>query len=1078
MNCRRMYNMANDAHMTRRELIQLMAHIRKHIGVYFPLILAITALIWTYPYNNIIYGLDSFNFFLYPFNTNFSPFILYSYKNVSNIVVDSAGNFYIDVFSYILSSLLAIQLVERIMIIISIFLAAYGIFHLLETLDRINGWKNRKEILAKLIVTSMYIANPFTLSTALWHFEGWSLFMVILPYWISTILEILFLESVSARRYTFTILLSIIMAPGLSGPYAVSSSYIILISSVFLFLVFLKHKKGREWFARRLVLLLLLPLSTLIWINLPAYLQVYLSGTNPQLSLANNYAIFVSNSLHSQWYHVLGLSALGWLYSYPQTYGWNLTYNSLLIWSGYLLIPLLILAMIKIRHTVYFYFLITLMVPIFIFSTGFNFPFGGINATLLKLNGPFLIITNAYYFMIEIYIVVLSIFIYSALLIPSQERSNFKRNQTQKKSINNFTIHSKTNIVPTSTSKIIIILAVCLLLIFWYPLLSDQEYQPNHSQIDEFALPTALKDVHIYLNRNYSNPNYYVLVLPLSSNAAYTFYFNGSSFVDSTSLFSALSPYPVISTNSSPFATVIDNFLSSNQYQNIVPVFDVMHIKYVIFNPYYPISDKSMITAPNGRIIDLKYAFNTLQYTLGKPQMYGNLSIFNIPNPIPITAVMSSLSLIDTSTFQTYLNFLSDLSNSSYLNTSKIESLIWTSSAKNLTRPNTYVSVYPFNGLNGKYPYQPASDIIGVNNASAVTNVSNIIRLFPQNMSYKVENESLILQSPILYSLNSNQPFSTSLNKSSLGLENSLGASGYISYGSLNLTQNEFAINLSVNVEKYLDSRWNYWGLIFSDGNYSVRVIFNINTTSNTYFVNEQAFYENTMYAWRNSIIPASDLLGQINLVLKVTRDEVLLGLNSIDSIETSFQSAPLYYSLQNITLDPGYNISVTKLAHNEPIFKRIGVLSLFKNAQIVVNNLETILPLPISYIAFIPYNLSTGFLRSQVSYSFDGNIEFYLTSNLNTKNVYVILGYPASDLWVALEDQSNTHVISVNEYCIIFKVTNLSVSTLLFGMNSNVKSIQNWLYFSFAETLTTVMVAIYFTFRQKKGTGRIIKGK
>ena len=154
-------------------------------------------------------------------------------------------------------------------------------------------------------------------------------------------------------------------------------------------------------------------------------------------------------------------------------------------------------------------------------------------------------------------------------------------------------------------------------------------------------------------------------------------------------------------------------------YSNLVPVLQVMHISYVLFNPFFQYVYPGFY--PGGKISNitlfLNYIYNKLQSELGEPVKYSSVSIFKIPNTVPLAYTVRNLSFVSTGSFQNYLHFISSLKNST--NLSNIERLIWTNLSDGPS-PCTYIQPDLFNGYSFSTNVSQVNQIDMINNEGLI----------------------------------------------------------------------------------------------------------------------------------------------------------------------------------------------------------------------------------------------------------------------------------------------------------------------------------------------------------------------
>lgn len=664
-------------------ILKLKHYTKQHIDIIVSIILALSVFWWTHPDSYLLYGLDEILFYIRPFGPFLNPLNLVRVIGGASTVAPIGGPFfYVSLISQIFLFVASPPMVERMFFAILIFLETYGIFRVFSSLDLISNNENNNKWLGRVLASSFYVFNPFTLTVTLWHLEGWTFPMVVLPYWISTFLEIIFLTKLNKTRFLETAAISIILAPAIGGEFAPLWMYIIFVSILFVTYRWVTRNSSFRSAAIKSLLFLLMGAITLIWANIPGYIYDFVIHINPNFLPINNYYLFYSLTKYSPILRVLGgLTVTPWLTIYPPAYDWTSAYATALTYSGYLIIPLLLFGLFYLKKVRYLTYIYVLSIPVIIFSMEGNFPFVFLNRFLLGLGGPFLAITNAYYFLGEIYILSISVLIYllfSDSLNLFRKKPRFSREKLRKAGPRNIILRLRKSYF-AAVFMIVLIVVVTPLVV---PLTST-EYQQRYQQIDMFKLPPSFSQLSSFLyDYKYTGPSYNLLVLPVCNSSAYYFEFNGSGFGDTSSLFSALVPYPVIATNNNWIDQQLIQFLWSINYSNIVPVFQALHIKYVVFNPYY--SQSSTFIPPNGTVDEYtKIIYDKLNIEVGNPIDFGGVYLFIIPNSTPLIYPISNLGFIETPTYLDYLNLLSNLPPNDN-GTSILEKFLWVNNTENL----------------------------------------------------------------------------------------------------------------------------------------------------------------------------------------------------------------------------------------------------------------------------------------------------------------------------------------------------------------------------------------------------------
>ena len=418
----------------------------RHRNVAISVIFSISVLWWTHPDNTLLYGQDSYNFFLNVFNPILNPFHIYNIEQgwITNISIASAY----PILS--LSSLLGLvgspPLIERLILMLLIFIQTFGLLRLLETFDKVRG-SLRKNTMAALISSLFYLANVFTLTVTLWHYELWTFPLAVAPYWLSSILEILYSEKVSRNRLLQTIGISIFLSPAMSGGWAVMWIFLIIMAFIFL-LFFLLSKKWsiRETFSRSW-LLIALGASTLLWINIPSYLIFFILHPVSATSVSNYESLFLGTAGIDPIYKVLaGLNLSQWPIFDVQSYGWVHGYWNILLYTSYLIIPVFLFGLFFIRRNRALLFFYVISIPVIIFSNGNSFPFSHVNNYLFDLGGSFLILANAYYFIGALYIISIAVIIYQIVEWSLGSLQKYTRNRISHQN----QINEKGNIIGVS----------------------------------------------------------------------------------------------------------------------------------------------------------------------------------------------------------------------------------------------------------------------------------------------------------------------------------------------------------------------------------------------------------------------------------------------------------------------------------------------------------------------------------------------------------------------------------------------------------------------------------------------------
>ena len=523
------------------------------------------------PFNNLLYTQDSFNFFFFPFSNTNNPFIsFYSHGGLLTSYYN-ASSLFLQLFFYAFEVVgINLEIAERIFIILTISISNFGLVLMFRS--QINSRKCRVKI-AEIIGILIYWVNPFTISVTYWHYLTWFLFQAIIPYIFYIILQIdrgdFFTKS------TFVSLLVVFSySTVFYGSYA-GVLIIITIFAAFYFLTYSIYYKDLKTFTKKITLLVI---STSIELYFAISLLLLYSSTgnltiNNITGGANSYASLISlmkaNSFSTSPLRVLTLTAFGYLQSLPIVFAWHQIIYYILI--GSIFVPILFVSssMLSFKTSNYIIFLLSISVIFIIFSIGYNFPFSGFNLMLLKIGGPFLILTNAFYFTIQVYILTLS---FVTFIVLSSELSS-KNYLKMKKfaSDNYFSVKHKTPRMNTFRRNLRFKKVLYLVVIFGaagvlvtssFPVLVYGEYESIGPMESSFKLPSDFQELRSFFENNFTSPEYYTLILPLSRvNAVYMKIGNGT-FPDPSNLFQSYIPYPVIDWAQTNTSICIDNKLT------------------------------------------------------------------------------------------------------------------------------------------------------------------------------------------------------------------------------------------------------------------------------------------------------------------------------------------------------------------------------------------------------------------------------------------------------------------------------------------------------------------------------------
>lgn len=539
---------------------------------------------------------------------------------------------------------------EDLLLVFLSILQAYGIFFFLRTLDDIDR-NSSHNFLPISIVAALFMFNPFTLSITWWSLQGWTLFYILSPYILGILLHLSFSKRINKFLYLKVVIVLIVLSPGLNGAYAVPFLYSILFFVVYLIIKFFTSNRSKGVFYSSLSRVFLSVLPG-IMIEVPIFLPYVLLPLHGQIApgyvtSANLIKSFIYQSQTTQFYRVASLMAFNWIYNAPLTYPW-IEYLPFMSAMSFLLIFFLIIGVfyLKTGKTVRFMYLF-MTIPLFL-SLGNNFPVGNINLFLIKLGGPFYVITNGYYILGQLYVVALLGIIFAILNNNTSDLLNTKdtkpkRTLTEIKHKWKLKLTFFARISKNKKRKIIYVLVFLLLLTYVFPFFSYGVYRDSGPYSTEISVPNSFEDLNQYFTKNYSGPVYNVLVLPLSSNGVFYAKINQSSWQDNGQFISSFIPYPLIQGNNSDVSYIIGQFLSTNYSYNLVSLFQYFHIKYVVIDPFYNNTVPNMFENGKGEQINYALVSTEFQRNFGAATDIGGFLVFSVRNVSPILSVTKQL---------------------------------------------------------------------------------------------------------------------------------------------------------------------------------------------------------------------------------------------------------------------------------------------------------------------------------------------------------------------------------------------------------------------------------------------------
>ena len=702
-------------------------------------------MIFFYPTKNILYTQDSINSFIYPFSYGNNPFTA-AVSHGGNIQIFYEPFYFImDCLFYALEHIgLSVAVSERIWLIILLILSNIGLF---EFYSLIIPDRNSRSNLGMILAICIYWLNPFTITVTLWHIQAWFLFQAVLPY---VFILILLISNNDWNRplFFFSLLLLVTFAgSGLVSSYAIVVLFIFAIAVPYIILKQLLGKVPKKKIAFNVIVSMGIFLAITLF-TYYYYFLIYITG----LSL-NGYIfgsvhslipLFISESATTTLWRVVTLTGFGWLLPNYGTgaYPW---YSMLWLinFTSVFLPVMMILSFFYIKKSSVLAFLLTISLVMIMFSTGDNFPFSTLNLALLSLGGPFEILTNSYYFSIQIYVFTISFIVFYVIsdqypYIHSHslktEPFYYEKSKTLRKGLHRLLLEVR-KISPMVT----VFLAIIIVLGAIVPVAMHGEYiSKGYGLADSINIPPSFAELHNFFQDTGLPPEYYVLVLPLSTINAVEMMINNASFTDSMNLLQSIIPFPVIDWAQDNSSVILDNLLTHPQNLSLTPLLEAYHIKYVVINPYVNDTPNFMKYAPNGIIINMSMIESALNNSGIMKYNVGPFTVYNLTNVMPIADIYTEKDFLYTQNLNEAYSMISVLNKS----TNSIKNLVVnslpithkTSVAMSMDKINQFATnIFKVNAADLIYEISKGGKIQPLGNNSSEKNNSGILDLSPKD---------------------------------------------------------------------------------------------------------------------------------------------------------------------------------------------------------------------------------------------------------------------------------------------------------------------------------------------------------
>ena len=935
------------------------------------------------PFANLIYSQDALSFFIFPLTNTNNPLFSFVSHGGKITIFYSAQLTFLDAFEYIIQRFgINLEVSERIFIIFTIVISNLGLLTLLDLVFSPQLKQTSTLVVFKILSLLLYWLNPFTLTVTLWHYLAWFIFQAILPYIFIVIYLILYNRLLDFKLW-LSVLIIFFFSPGTFGSYSAVLFFIYIIASFFLLSTRSNKNKLKSLLIQFSVLILTFLIESYFYLS---YLIIYKflgqfsfsNLTGGAESLASLITIFKYQSITTSFVNVIRLMGFSYIYTLPSSYPWMHLFSIVAIGSFF--IPILfILSYLSInkRSTIINFFLTCSVISI-IFSVGLNFPFGNLDLFLLKIGGPFYILTNAYYFVIEIYLLSGILFFYGAtdsynLVSAKEEKGLTKRKTRMREKLDKLAVTFNSRVMNIKRRKILFsVIALIILLTSVLPVMDYGEYSQEGPMIGSFKLPSDFIELRNYFEKNFSMPDYYVLILPLSRVDAVDLKFGNGTLPDSSNLFQSLIPYPVIDWALSEEDQKFDNLLTSLNSIHIVPILMAMHVKYVVLNPYFNESSWWMNSAPNGLPIQIANLTLKLNDCISNTTHIGKFTIYRINNVMPIASIYTEPDFLQTNNLSSYFDLLSHIK---YANNS-ISNLI-VNSIPNCNNTTDDIKSFHVNPI--------TTNIIQLNQISELVGIPekegklNVIGNYSENVNL-TPFQILAINSSVIdnYSnfFNNGTSFSTiDYNTSHLDLGNTSFHVGTFLNGTIRF-------NYASDKYGYGFSYFDFYSSLNGTGFY---VQFLIDTIDHVDYLMFSLYYLGLNLTQRVS-------WGSIEIPSNLTNTTIpFLFMDSLHSLSFTITIENQNYSLQ-VPINPV--IEMQNEGINESLAQRVNSADVYLNnysfcfdsvhANLTLNKISFFNVLNYSYIISVPVNILKNRIIQPASFSLSKGYVFCLVNGYN----------------------------------------------------------------------------------------------
>lgn len=999
-----------------------------------PFGISILTLVWLTPSGTYLFAQDTLNF-INPFTLNnnpltqFNPIFSWGFP-----VPDEAPNFYLEginlAFSHLFTS---VGLRERVLAIIGTGAGCVGTWLLLRSVLLVNGLRATQFVLLRSLATLFYVMNPFTLSLIWWHFEGWNLFYIFVPYLLWFLIETTY--SAAFRTYPLAVVtvVGIVLGPGLASGFAVSVLLAIVIFAAAIFVKILGERRlSRDRLVRLLAVIGSAPLL-LGWSIAPYVLIPHAGLTSSNyVTTANFERVFILQSSTTSLWNVSTLAAISWIYNVPSAYG-TPDIGRWLFAPGVLCFVLFLAGTVGLSRWRGLGWLYCIALVSLFAAAGANPPFGPLNTGLLSLRGPFLLLVNAYYFLAEYYVILLTVLI---LVVPvsllgglanSQATSaatssraraatppegSFPAAATGRGAEDVGTARSADGLPRWARAPVGVAVAG-LLLTSVLPFFATPVFQANGDNANSFVVPASFGELRTTLEGDGANSSFFTLVLPMSSSLAVPLHFpSGAGFLDTTDLISSFLPTFVLQANTGELPATLMDFLSTcTPCANLATLLATIHVGWVVWDPFVESSSRLVSLSPSGYPMSLVSIQQSLNTSFVPPQSAGAFRVYTVPNPTPILTVRSGLSVVNVQNATDFYGLLTSINSTPPTSLEDIRGSVW--SAANLTsiRGIGVTHAFEYRGIPIELPSNASSDGVVINSTDSVSSLTAWSKFLSPGPP-----GSVVFAPPSVNALANQSNLSTTMAPSGSSYYSAPDTQTYLSL----VPQQRIGSAEDIAMELAPANAHSNWvNTYLQNGSLQVLVQLYAGGASGPYSFGIKANWNGSTFAWQTLVTP-DFLTGQpIQVSIIALPGEV----TSVLSFGATNVSARLRLgSIAAEATNPGFS-RASAPPGNSTLGSQFSVVLQSVYPRMNLSSWSLQAPVPVKFIV-IPSGTNDGrIVPSRLGHTSSGDWSVRSDSPVPVGTYFIVLGFAYTSLWGARGGAGGLSTIGVDPDVDVFRV-------------------------------------------------------